>query len=164
MEDMENKATRAQEDTQQPDAAAAPEAEKEPKQAPRTFTQAEVDKIVQERVARERKKLEAFADGESFENDLIKREKAVTVRELKAEARERFARDKLPESALSLVDYSSPEAFEASYKAVADVVAPLAKEAQAAALRQPAPRTVMASGPLDPIRDPIRDAFRPKKE
>lgn len=160
MEDMENKATQAQEDTQQPDAAAVPEAEKEPKQAPRTFTQAEVDKIVQERVARERKKLEAFADGESFENDLIKREKAVTVRELKAEARERFARDKLPESALALVDYSSPEAFEASYKAVADVVAPLAKEAQDAALRQPAPRTVMASGPLDPIRD----AFRPKKE
>ena len=67
MEDMENKATQAQEDTQQPDAAAAPEVEKEPKQAPRTFTQAEVDKIVQERVARERKKLEAFADGESFE-------------------------------------------------------------------------------------------------
>ena len=82
------------------------------------------------------------------------------MRELKAEARERFARDKLPESALALVDYNSPEAFEVSYKAVVDVVAPLAKEAKAAALRQPAPRTVMASGPLDPIRD----AFRPKKE
>lgn len=159
MEDMENKATQAQEDTQQPDAA-APEAEQEPKQAPRTFTQAEVDKIVQERVARERKKLEAFADGEAFENDLIKREKAVTVRELKAEARERFTRDKLPDSALALVDYSSPEAFEASYKAVVGVIAPLAKEVQAAELRQPAPRTVMAGS----ASDAIRAAFRPKKE
>lgn len=100
-------------------------------QPEKTFTQKDVDKLIQDRLAREQSKWEKIVQDERTEAEKIakmnaeqkakyeeekrnaeleKRERDITVREFRAIARE----EGFPEELLEFLDYSSLEAFEKS--------------------------------------------------
>lgn len=125
--------------------AAQPEA-----QEAQTFTQEEVDKIIGDRLAKERKKLDkewndkltaAKTEAERLatmtaeekaqherqqqeeaqkqrESDLEKREAAIQLRELRAEAYETLASKGLPKALAECLSYASADACKASIEAV----------------------------------------------
>ena len=95
--------------------------QQEPEQ--RTFSQDEVNAIVQKRLERERERSNSLlGSGEAFRDELLKREKAVTEREFRATARERLSNEQLPVEAAELLKFDDEKSFEASYKLLAEVL------------------------------------------
>ena len=90
----------------------------------RTFTQADVDRIVQQTIARERKRSDAAVAtarteaerlaGMSAEQRLVEREAAVQRRELRAQALETLAQRGLPRELAGVLSYESAEACNES--------------------------------------------------
>lgn len=82
----------------------------------RTFTQEDVNRIVSERLAKEKAKYEANskADSQAKEEALSTREKELQVRELKATAREKLFDKQLPKELLDVINYSSEEEMNKS--------------------------------------------------
>lgn len=112
-----------------------PQGTNEPKAEGKTFSQEEVDKIISERLSRQKEKFEkekaeaaklakmnadqkAEYEKQKREEELAAREKAVTVRELKAEAKNILAENKLPSGLADILNYESAEACKASIEAV----------------------------------------------
>lgn len=90
----------------------------------KTFTQEEVDKIVEKRLKRERQK---FADvlnqGDPREAAMAERERAVTAKELRMEATETFMKEHLPADMLDLLNYTDKESCDQSIELVRRVFA-----------------------------------------
>lgn len=87
----------------------------------KTFTQDEVDKIVEKRLARERQKFENQLreyTGSPIERELSKREREVTKRELMADARSFLEEQGRPIEILELLDYTDEESCAESLKKV----------------------------------------------
>lgn len=76
----------------------------------KTFTQEEVNKIVQERLAREK--------GKNPNDEIEEREKNLISRELKVEAYESIDEMGLPKDVLELLDYSNKDNFDKSLELV----------------------------------------------
>ena len=97
----------------------------------KTFTQDEVDKIIEERLARERKKFEdqlkEYA-GSPMERELNKREREVARRELKIEARAILEERNKPIDILELIDYTDKESMEESLNRAVEVIDKAAQE------------------------------------
>lgn len=90
----------------------APEGEK-------TFTQEEVNRIVKERLGRERSRLNGLLkEDDPREAALAEREKAVAVKELRAGAKEALASKGIPAEALELLNYTDKESCDKSIEAV----------------------------------------------
>lgn len=89
-----------------------------------TLTQADLDRVVQQTIARERRRAEAAleaaraeggrAERERLEADMARRERDVARRELAARAREALALRELPGELAGVLDYSGAEALDAS--------------------------------------------------
>ena len=89
-----------------------------------TLTQADLDRVVQQTIARERRRAEAAleaaraeggrAERERLEAGLARRERDVARRELAAHAREALAARGLPNELAGVLDYSGAEALDAS--------------------------------------------------
>lgn len=111
----------------------------ETNQNERTFTQKDVDKIIQERVAKEQAKWEkkvqderteaeklakmnadqkAEYEKQKREDELAKREKDITTRELRATAYETLAEKNLPKELVDILNYESAETCNKSIEAV----------------------------------------------
>ena len=104
----------------------------------KTFTQDEVDKIVEKRLARERQKFENQLreyTGSPIERELSKREREVTKRELMADARGFLEEQGRPIEILELLDYTDAESCAESIKKVIDCVDRAAQKAINNALR-----------------------------
>lgn len=85
----------------------------------KTFTQEEVDKIVEKRLSRERKRLSlAMGPQDPKEAELDERERIVAKRELRLDAAEIFQQENLPTEALELLNYTDKEACEQSIELV----------------------------------------------
>ena len=117
--------------------------QQEPKQKERTFSQEDVDKIVQKRLAKERAKIAEMLQVEEKSNDLDERERKITERELKADAREKLDAAGLPRSLGELLKYDSPEALEDSFKQVSAAFRASLGESLKASARQDTPRDGM---------------------
>lgn len=93
-------------------------------EAERAFTQADIDRVVQQTIARERRRAEgaleaARAEGgraerERLEGELSRRERELSRRELAAHAREALAERELPPELAGVLDYGGREALDAS--------------------------------------------------
>ena len=83
----------------------------------RTFTQAEVDEIVRNRLARERKKkgLDDNSDGDNAGND---REKSLEDRELRLMAREKLFESGMPTSLADVLRYSDEKSLEKAIETI----------------------------------------------
>lgn len=89
-----------------------------------TLTQADLDRVVQQTIARERRRAEAAleaaraeagrAERERLEAGMAQRERDVARRELAAHAREALAARGLPGELAGVLDYSGQEALDAS--------------------------------------------------
>ena len=89
-----------------------------------TLTQADLDRVVQQTIARERRRAEAAleaaraeggrAERERLEAGLARRERDVARRELAAHAREALAARGLPNELAGVLDYSGSAAAPAS--------------------------------------------------
>ncbi len=111
----------------------------ETNQSEKTFTQKDVDKLIQERVAREQAKWEKKVQDERTEaeklakmnadqkaeyekqkklDELAKREKDITTRELRATAYENLAEKNLPKELVDILNYSDAEQCNKSIEAV----------------------------------------------
>lgn len=86
------------------------------------YTDADLDRIIAQKLGRQRAKYER----EQAEQDRITaiddREKALCIRERKADARDELQSKGLPRSLCELIDYSSDETYKASMAAAADLV------------------------------------------
>lgn len=82
----------------------------------KTFTQEDVNRIVSERLAKEKAKYEANSQAKTQkrEAELSKREQELLTRELKATARETLMNKNLPKDLLDVVNYSSEEEMNKS--------------------------------------------------
>ncbi|MDC0801534.1 DUF4355 domain-containing protein [Clostridium paraputrificum] len=111
----------------------------ETNQREKIFTQKDVDKLIQERVAREQAKWEkkvqderteaeklakmnadqkAEYEKQKREDELAKREKDITTRELRATAYETLAEKNLPKELVDILNYSDAEQCNKSIEAV----------------------------------------------
>lgn len=125
----------------------------------KTYSQEDVDRIVAHRLSKERKKLDRLLNPE--ENDLDKREREITKRELRAEAKERLLKDGLPLELSDIFDLSDKDMFESSYK----VVSSSFKTAFQKAVEEKAKEYFSGTGPKKQSgssSDPIAEAFRSK--
>ena len=76
------------------------------------FTKEEVNRIVQERLARDRKAREAEQDSVGMEKSITDREKALEERELKLMAREKLMDEGLPIDLADILSYSDEKTLE----------------------------------------------------
>lgn len=80
--------------------------QKTAKEEGKTFTQDEVNKIISERLERDRNKRD---------KDLLEREEAISRRELQADVKEYLKSQKLPDEWASVIDYKTLDEFK-SYR------------------------------------------------
>lgn len=89
----------------------------------KTFTQDEVNRIVEKRLNRERSRLNGLLkEDDPREAALLEREKAVAVKELQADAREALAAKGIPAGALELLNYTDKESCDKSMEAVKNLM------------------------------------------
>ena len=163
MENNTNKpgtVTEEQKTGQQQEADQQHEERQEGQTSPRTFTEEEVNAIVQRRLNREREKLtKAFEEG-TRESDLDERERKILRRELKADTLEKLAENGMPAGLADLVSYDSAEECEKSLQTVAAVFNRAVNEAVKSKARQTTPRD---GGGYTGRVDPIAGAFGIKR-
>ncbi len=137
------------------------EEHQEGQKPPRTFTEEEVNAIVQKRLNREREKLtKAFEEG-TRESDLDERERNILKRELKADTLEKLAESGMPAGLADLVNYDSAEECEKSLKIVSAVFNQAVNQAVKVKARQSTPLEAPHYGYAKP--DPIAGAFGLKR-
>lgn len=122
----------------------------------RTFTQAEVDEIVKDRLSRERKKTAKLFDEGYLSEELKEREAAVLKKELTYEAKDKLKESGIPEGVAELLRYEDREIFEESLEKAIKVFQPIRKQAVEEALKGSTPR----GGNVDVSKDSsVRKAF-----
>lgn len=97
-------------------------AEKSEEEDPRKvkkYSIEEVDRIVKRRLAQQHKKFEKILN--PVETELDRREREVTIRECRAEGKERLVNGGLPVELLDLMDLSNKDGFEESCSKVIEI-------------------------------------------
>ena len=115
----------------------------------KTFTQDEVNRIVSERLAREREKFTQQPQEDE-------REKALKAREARLDCRDYLDSKKYPAALLDVLDSSDAEKF----KAAADLLVKQFPGVVAADLTPPPYAPGTGSGPVGFDHDPFAEAFR----
>ncbi len=121
MSDMlQNQATAANEENagNQQDGQEGSQKDADQHEGERTFTQDEVNDIVQKRLAKERERLSKVFQEEKQVSELEERERNILKRELRADAIEILNKGNLPTRLADLLDYSSEENFNSSMEEV----------------------------------------------
>jgi len=137
-------------------------AESTPQEEVKTFTQEEVDKIVEKRLNRERRKLTGMLNGEDpREASIMERERAVTIRELRADTKDMLLEKGLPMEAFDLLDYTDKESCVKSIETLEAIVEVVVNRRVERRLFGDAP--IKKAPPFDPNDQPdkLRAAFRP---
>lgn len=113
------------------------------------FTQDEVNKIVSDRLARDRESRSAQQQNEE-------RESALKAREAKFDCREYVTEQKYPVELLELLDTSDVDKFKETVEKLADLFG----------YKNPhfvdPPKFTSANRSQAPVNDPLRDAFKPQ--
>lgn len=129
-------------------------------QAPpeKKYTDADVDRIIARKIAAERKRMSKLFNEEQQESELEIRERNVLRRELMADAKDELIDRGLPSSLAKIMDYSSKESFDQSFKEVTDIFTSAITQGVKNALKGPVPR--VGTGSAEDAA--LRDAFAPK--
>lgn len=115
------------------------------------FTQEEVNKIVSERLARDREK-------RSIQQQEDTREQALKAREARLDCREYLNEKKYPAELLDILDTTDADKFKADADKLSELFGHSSTKAKFVQPRFTAPK----SGSEAPNQDPIRKAFMPK--
>ena len=130
-------------------------------QQEKKYTDADVDKIVAKKIAKERARLSKMFNDEQQESDLEIRERNVLVRELKADAKDKLVEDGLPYTLADLMAYDSKENFSKSYDEVTTIFREAVQRGVKNVLRGPVPR-VGTGNRTGSQESRIQNAFAPK--
>ncbi len=106
----------------------------------RTFTQDEVNKIVQDRLAKEKAKSSTISD-------LDKRESEIAARELRVSARETLAEKNLPSELLDALNMTDEETMKKSVDVIESIINATKDTAATATAEQKAPPTFVGFKP-----------------
>ena len=130
-----------------------------PADAPeKKYSDEDLDRILAGKIARERRKL-TEAISSQLTAELDERECNILKRELRADAREKLAADRLPPSLADCFSYESKEAFDNSYSSIVKAF----KEALSAGMNDRMRGTTPKSfGHSSSSGDRVRDAFARK--
>lgn len=123
------------------------------------YSDADVEKIVQKRLARERAKNEKQQEQQTRLSELEQREKNIEIKERKLSARETFKEmgfQKIPETALKLLRYDTEEEYEQSLTDVSQLITELVEGLEVKAATGRTPKAYKQN--KDPAGD-IRKAF-----
>lgn len=127
----------------------------------KTFTQDELNRIVSERLQKERKKLKAAETGE-YTAELAEREQDILQRELKMDAKERLIEAGLPTSVTTLLCYDDEDTYHKSLdntiSILNEIISPAVENQVREALKGNTPKAVPKY-----TSDPIKAAFAPKE-
>lgn len=123
----------------------------EQNQQEKTFTQEEVNRIVQERLAREKKKATDQGTTESNEGK-DEHETSVDLRENRVECREFIAEKGYKKELLDILDTSNAETFKSQAQRLAEVFADQ-KEAKSYPGTKPNPRTACGTKSKSSLAD-----------
>lgn len=115
------------------------------------FTQEEVNKIVSDRLTRDREKRSAQQQEDA-------REQALKAREARLDCREYLTEKKYPAELLDILDTTDADKFKATADKLGELFGHGSTRAQFVQPRFTGPR----SGGASPDPDPIREAFMPK--
>ena len=150
------------------------QAKKEPAPADKTFSQADVDKIVAERLARQQKKFEAEKEeaaqlakmnaaqkaehaAKKREEELIARETAIKEKELRYTALNILEESKLPTKLVDCLNLSSAESCNKSIEAIKAAWTEALTAAVDARLKADPPRFSGGNGNTDAFLDAFGD-------
>ena len=123
----------------------------------KTFTQEELDRIVEKRLNRERKKFTSLLSvTDPREAELEERERAVALKELQAEAKGTLASKGIPTEAVELLNYTDKESCDKSIKALEQVAEEIARKAVSKLLRGSEP---IKRAPHEAADAAVRNAF-----
>lgn len=122
-------------------------------QAGKMFTQDEVNKIVSERLARDREK-------RSTQQQEDTKELALKARESKLDCREYLSEKKYPAELLDILDTSDFEKFKAAADKIQSVYG--VDDKRARFVNPPRFTAPSNGGGASTVNDPIRNAFMPK--
>ncbi len=138
--------------TEQQNAESTQEGEK-------TFTQDEVNRIVEKRLNRERSRLNGLLkEDDPREAALADRERAVAIKELQADAREALAAKGIPAEALELLNYTDKESCDKSIEAIKKLMDAVTRKTAETFLKG-GPPLKLGPSTLDEPADEIKRAF-----
>ncbi len=129
------------------------------KEAEKTFSQDQVNEIVQKRLLRDRESRPTVGDAGRLANELTQREKSLLLRERKLAAREHLLSLSLPGETAELLDYSSEEALEESLSCVKTLLQRIEQTAVDRVLREHAWTPEKSPAQTMQTEDPLRSAF-----
>lgn len=139
----------------------AEQSEEDPKKV-KKYSDEDVDRIVKRRLAQQHKKFEKILN--PVETELDRREREVTIRECRAEGKERLVDEGLPVELLDLMDLSNKDGFEESCKKVTEIFKKFKEDQKIAFAKQyfkgQTPKYIGKT--YDPNKD-FKSAFAPKK-
>ena len=118
-EEMKNEMIESVEDVTTEKTAEVQGGEKQ--EAEKKYTDEDVDRIIARKIAAERKRMSKLFNEERQESELEKRERAVLLRELKADAKDMLISEGLPSSLAGLLNYSSKEELSQSMAEVSAI-------------------------------------------
>lgn len=128
----------------------------------RKYTDADVDKIIARKIAKEREKMSKLFNEGQQESELEIRERNVLERELKADAKESLIADGMPPMLADIFNYGSKDDYEKSYNTVAKAFREIMDEEVKRRFAGPTPR--VGTGTVDTDRQKvIRNAFAPSQ-
>lgn len=142
--------------TEQQDVADSQETGKDTQMEVKTFSQDEVNEIVEKRLIRERRKYASIPGLDPKEVEIAEREQTLVERELKFNARETFKENGLPMEFLELLDYTNKDSCDKAIELVQAAFAANVQTEVEKRLRGGAPLKRAPSG--EPSAD-IRGAF-----
>lgn len=136
------------------------EVQGEERQEPvKKYTDEDVNRIIAKKIAAERKRMSKLFNEEQQESELEKRERAVLLRELKADAKDALINRGLPPSLAGLLDYSSKETLDNSMGELEKIFGTAVEQAVKAKLRGETPRRGYAA--MSGKEEAFANAFRP---
>lgn len=138
------------------------EQDNHPTEQEKKYTDSDVDKIVSRKINRERERLQKLFKEEQEVSELELRERNVSMRELKADARDELEKRGLPLRLVDVLDYTDRDTMEKGL----DSLETSFKEAVAFgikdALRGSTPRTGTMSYPTLEAEKALHNAFKPR--
>lgn len=123
------------------------------------YTDADVDRIISKKIAAERKRMQKLFNEEQQESELEKRERAVLLREMKADAKDTLIERGLPSSLAGLLNYSDKETLENSLNEVGKIFNAAVEQSVKSRLRGETPRRGSSVG--DSKEQALHNAFKP---
>lgn len=131
----------------------------EKQEAEKKYTDQDLDRIISKRISAERKRMQKLFNEEQQESELEKRERAVLLRELKADAKDTLIERGLPSSLAGLLDYSDKESLDSSLDEVGRIFNAAVEQGVKARLKGEPPRKGSIIG--NSKEQALHDAFKP---